>query len=135
MAQTQMQKYNDERSLGDLFSELAAETGTLVREEIALAQTEMTQKAARVGRNVGYLAIGGAVGYVALLAITAGVILGLSYVVPPWIAAILVGALIGGVAIMLIQSAVDELRNVNLRPDETVESIKEDAKWLKKQVS
>jgi hypothetical protein len=59
MAQTQLQK--DERSLGDLFSELAAETGTLVRQEVALAQVELTEKATVVGKNVGYLAVGGAV--------------------------------------------------------------------------
>ena len=57
MAQTQLQK--DERSLGDLFSELAAETGTLVRQEVALAQVEITEKATAVGKNVGYLAVGG----------------------------------------------------------------------------
>ncbi|MBA2737221.1 MAG: phage holin family protein, partial [Pyrinomonadaceae bacterium] len=37
MAQQQVVK--EERSLGDLFSELASETGTLVRQEVALAQT------------------------------------------------------------------------------------------------
>ena len=46
MAQTQMQIQKDERSLGELFSELAADTGTLVRQEVALAQTELTAKAA-----------------------------------------------------------------------------------------
>jgi len=59
MAQTQMQLQNDGRSLGELFSELAAETGTLVRQEVALAQVELTAKATSVGKNVGFLAIGG----------------------------------------------------------------------------
>ncbi len=67
MAQQQLVK--EERSLGDLFSELATETSTLVRQEVALAQTELTQKATVVGKDVGFLVVGGAVGYTALFVI------------------------------------------------------------------
>ena len=136
MAQTQMQLNNkDERSLGDLFSELAAETGTLVRQEVALAQAEITSKATRVGKNVGFLAVGGAIGYAALLAILTGIVLGLSYFMPEWIAAILVGLVVGAVAFFMISSGLEDLKNTNLKPEETVDSIKEDAQWLKDQVS
>lgn len=135
MAQTQMQLKNDERSLGDLFSELAAETGTLVRQEVALAQAELTVKATSVGKNVGFLAVGGAIAYAGVLAILAGVILGLSLLIPAWIAAIMVGLVVGAVAFFLISSALEELKKTNLKPEETVESIKEDAQWLKNQVS
>lgn len=133
MAQTQLQK--DERTLGDLFSELAAETGTLVRQEVRLAQVEITEKATLVGKNVGYLAVGGAVGYAAVLAVMAGIILALSMFIPAWAAALLVGVVVGIVAFVLISSALSELRNAELKPEETVESIKEDAKWLKNQLS
>jgi MFS family permease len=134
-AQAQLQIQKDERSLGDLFSELAAETGTLVRQEVSLAQAELTDKATRVGKNVGYLAIGGAVGYAAALAIIAGVIIGLSRFIPAWSAALLVGAAVGVAAYVMISSALASLKAANLKPEETVESIKEDAKWLKDQVS
>jgi len=135
MAQTQMQIQKDDRSLGDLFSELAAETGTLIRQEVALAQAELTTKASSVGKNVGFLAVGGAVAYAAMLAIVAGIILGLSYFMPAWLAAVLVGVVIGIASYVLISSALTELRKTNLKPEETVESIKEDAQWLKNQVS
>ena len=135
MAQTQMQLQKDERSLGDLFSELAAETGTLVRQEVSLAQAELTAKATTVGKNVGFLAIGGAVGYAAVLAMLAGIIMGLSSFIPAWLAAVLVGLVVGAVAFYVISSALEELKKTNLKPEETVESIKEDAQWLKNQVS
>jgi Putative Actinobacterial Holin-X, holin superfamily III len=135
MAQQQMQLQKDERSLGELFSELAAETGTLVRQEVALAQVELSAKAARVGKNVGYLAVGGAIGYAAVLAILAGVIIGLSYFMPAWLAAILVGLVVGIAAYVMISSGLTALKETNLKPEETVESIKEDAQWLKDQVS
>jgi len=124
-----------ERSLGELFSELAGETGTLVRQEIALAQVELTKKASTVGTNVASLAVGGAVGYAALLAILAGIILGLANFMPAWLAALIVGVVVGAVAYFLISSALTKLKNTELTPTATVDSIKEDAKWLKNQVS
>ena len=134
MAQ-QQQLVKEDRSLGDLFSELAAETSTLVRQEVALAQTELTQKATSVGKNVGFLVVGGAVGYAALLAFLAAAIIGLTYFVPAWAAALIVGAVVGIVAFLLISSALKALKNTSLTPNQTVETLKEDAEWLKNQVS
>ena len=125
----------EERSLGDLFSELATETSTLVRQEVALAQTELTQKATKVGKNVGFLVVGGAVGYAALLAIIAAVIIGLANFIPAWASALIVGAVVGIVAYLLISSALTALKKTDLTPRETVETLKEDAQWLKNQVS
>ena len=133
MAQQQMAK--EERSLGDLFSELASETSTLVRQEVALAQVELTQKATTVGKNVGFLVVGGAVGYAALLAVLAAVVIGLSHFIPAWAAALLVGIVVGITAYLLISSAIAALKNADLTPRQTVETLKEDAQWLKNQVS
>jgi Putative Actinobacterial Holin-X, holin superfamily III len=125
----------DERPLGELFSDLVNETTTLVRNEVALAKVEITQKATKVGRNVGSLVIGGAIGYAALLAICAAVILLLAMVMPAWLAALIVGVIVGAVAWMLIGKAIATLRTMELKPQETVESIKEDAQWIKDQIS
>lgn len=133
MAQQIMQR--EERSIGELFSELAGETSTLIRQEMALAQVEMTKKATQAGKNVGYLAVGGAVGYAGLLAIIAGVIIGLSYLMPAWIAALLVGAAIAIASYLMISSALTALKKMDVKPTETVETIKEDAQWLKNQVT
>ena len=134
MAQQQMVK--EERSLGDLFSELASETGTLVRQEVALAQVELTNKATAVGKNVGFLVVGGAVAYAAALALIAAVILILAtYVMPAWAAALVVAVLVGVVAFIMISSALAALKKTDLAPRETVETLKEDAQWLKNQVS
>jgi type II secretory pathway component PulF len=81
------------------------------------------------------LVVGGAVGYAALLAVITAVIIGLSSFIPAWAAALIVGAIIGIIAFLLISSALAALKNMNLTPRETVETIKEDAQWLKNQVS
>lgn len=125
----------EERSLGELFSELASETSSLVRQEVALAQTELTQKATKVGKDVGFLVVGGAVGYAALLAVIAAVIIGLANFIPAWASALIVGAVVGVIAYLLISSALASLKKTDLTPRETVETLKEDAQWLKNQVS
>jgi len=131
----QQLQMNDQRSLGDLFSELATETGTLIRQEVSLAQAEITHKATKAGKNVAYLVVGGAVGYVGVLAITAAIILLLALVIPAWLSALIVGLVIAGGAYFLISSALAELRKTDPVPRETVQTIKEDARWLKKEVT
>lgn len=143
MAQQQLVK--EERSLGDLFSELAAETSTLVRQEVSLAQTELTQKATSVGKDVGFLVAGGAVGYTALLVILAAIVIGLTQLISnlsgwqiitsAWVAAAIVGLVVGIVAYVLVTSALAKLKSTELTPRQTVETLKEDAEWLKNQVS
>ncbi len=126
----------EERSLGELFSDLASETSTLVKQEVALAQTELTQKATKVGKNVGFLVVGGAVAYAALLAFIAALIIGLGQLLGNyWAAALIVGVVIGIAAVVMILSALSALKDTGITPTQTVETIKEDAQWLKDQVS
>ncbi len=126
---------NDERSLGDLFGELAAETGDLIRQEVSLAQTEMTQRATVIGKNVGFLAVGGAAAYLAVLAIAAAVILLGAQFMPAWLSALLVGLVFAGAAYFMITSALDKFRKTDPMPRETIKTIKEDAQWLKKEMN
>lgn len=139
------QQIKDERSLGELFSELASETSSLVKQEVSLATTEMTLKATKVGKNVGFLAAGGAVAYTALLVILAAVVIGLTQllsnlmgwqlITSAWVAATIVGLVVGIIAYVLVTKALAKLKTIELTPHQTVETIKEDAQWLKDQVS
>jgi hypothetical protein len=123
----------DDRSIGELFAELSQETTTLVRQEVQLAKTEMSQKASRVGKDVGFLAAGGAVAYAGLLAILAGVIVLLGQVIPMWLSALLVGIVVAAVGYFLVRKGLDALKQENLAPQETIETLKEDKEWAKDQ--
>jgi hypothetical protein len=124
----------ENRSLSDLFGKLANETSNLVRQEVALAKVEVAQSAREVGKNVANLIIGGAIGYASLLAIIAALIMLLGRVMPEWGAALLVGVLIGGVAWLLIGRALAALQQTEMTPRKTVETLKEDAAWMKQQI-
>ncbi len=130
-----MQQSRDDRSLGELFSELAQETSTLVRQEVNLAKTEMSHKASRAGRHIGVLAAGGAVAYAGLLAILAGVIVLLDNVMPLWASALLVGVVVAVVGYLLARRAIDALKREDFAPRETVQTLKEDQQWAKDQTT
>ena len=128
-----MQGRGDDRSLGELFSELSQETTTLIRQEKNLAKTEMSQKASRVGKDVGFMAAGGAVAYAGLLAIIAGVIALLGLVIPLWLSALLVGLVVAAIGYFLVKRGLDALKQEDLAPRETIETLKEDKEWAKDQ--
>lgn len=123
----------NDRSLGELFSELAQDTSTLVRQEMTLAKTEMSQKASRLGKDVGFLAAGGAVAYAGLLAVLAGIIVLLGQVIPMWLSALLLGLVVAGVGYFLVRKGLDALKREDLAPRQTIETIKEDQQWAKDQ--
>ncbi|HEX3101637.1 MAG TPA: phage holin family protein [Pyrinomonadaceae bacterium] len=125
----------EERSVGELFTELATETGTLIRQEMALATAEMTGKVTRLGKNAGMVAAGGMVGFAAFLTLLAAIVAGLSYFMPVWLSALIVAVVVGAVAFYLISSSLAAIKRANLAPNETVTTLKEDVQWLKNQVS
>src|SRR3569832_2130681 len=100
----------DDRSLGELLSELTQEIITLVRQEMNLAKTEMSQKAAHVGAQAGILAAGGALAYAGVLAIVAAIALGLIQAgLAPWLSALIVGVVVVIVGGVLIGKAVSSI--------------------------
>lgn len=125
----------DDRSLGELIAELSRETVTLMRQEVQLAKTEMSQKASRVGKNVGFLVVGGVVAYTGLLAIVAAVIIALGNAIPLWLSALVVGLVIAAVGGLLVVKGANTLRQEDPTPQETIETLKEDREWLRDQTS
>lgn len=129
-----MQQRNEERSLGELFASLARDTSTLVRQEVQLAKTEMTQKATKAGRDIGYIAAGAGVAYVGLIVLAFAIVYVLARFLPLDVSALIVGLVIAGIGYMLVQRGLTELRRVDLTPQQTIETLKEDTEWVKDQM-
>ncbi len=128
-----MQERKEEQTLGELFAALARDTTTLVRQEIDLARTELTQKISGLGKDVGQLGIGAAVAYAGFLALIAAAVLALGELIPLWVSALIVGIVVLGAGYVLIQRARDGLKRADLTPRETIETLKEDREWVKEQ--
>jgi hypothetical protein len=130
-----MDAKSDDRSLGQLFGDLSRQLGNLVQKEIELAKTEMTTRVTTVGRDAAMLGAGGALAYGALLiALIAVALLLIELGVSPWLSFLLVAAVVGIIAAVLIQRGRAELQKTDLAPRQTIETLKEDAEWAKQQV-
>ncbi len=125
----------DDRSLSELFTDLSRELTALVRQEVALAKTEMSDKAARAGRNAGVLAVGGAIAYAGLLALVAAAIIGLAHALAWWLSALIIGVLVVVIGVGLMWTGFAALRHADLIPHRTVQTLKEDAEWAKRQMT
>jgi hypothetical protein len=78
---------------------------------------------------------GGLIAYGGLLAIIAAMVLiMIALGVPPWAAALVGGVLAAGIGYLLIRSGLAALKPQELTPRKTIDTLKEDAQWLKAQV-
>ena len=131
-----MQARNEDRSLGELFSDLARDMGLLVRQEITLAGTELTRSASRAGREIGLLAVGALIAYAGVLGIGAALILALAQAgMQWWQAALLVGVVAAIIGALLASRSLAALKRMDLAPRRTMDSLKEDTQWAKEQIS
>ncbi len=134
-----MQALREERSIGQLLKELRDETTTLLRQEVDLAKTEMSEKASRAGKNLGSLAVGGGVAFLGALALLAAVIYGLTSLlnqfmsvgVAIWLAPLIVGLVLAAVGYNLVQKALATLKQESLTPRTTTQTLQENKEWLR----
>lgn len=120
----------DSRSLGDLFAELSRETSTLIRKEMELAKREMAANLREAGTHAGMVAAGGALAHAGLLVLLAAFVIGLAQLgVTPWLAALIIGLLTVGIGYVMANRGLSNLRRTNIAPIQSMESIKEDARW------
>jgi heme/copper-type cytochrome/quinol oxidase subunit 2 len=138
----QPRERDEQRSLGQILKELSSETSTLLRQEVDLAKTEMSEKASRVGSNLGSVAVGGAVTFLGALALLYAVVAGLTSLfdqfmdleVAVWLAPLIVGIALAIVGYGLIKKALETLKHESLTPQRTTESLQENKEWLKSKI-
>jgi Putative Actinobacterial Holin-X, holin superfamily III len=119
-------------SFGELLGELANNSAALVRDEIELAKQEMTEKVSGLRSGVVTLAVGGLIGFVALLTLTAAAVAGLAHVMDTGLAALLVGVVLAIVGGSITFMGIGRLKRTNLKPEQTIETLEEDKEWLKR---
>src|SRR5690349_9023595 len=123
------------RPVAALLSDLAGETSTLVRQEIALLKAELSESLARIGVGTGALAAGGVIAFSGWLALVAAAILGLSYVLAPWLAALIIGVVVIALGAGLALFGKSRLKADAVVPRRTMNSLREDEAWIRDQVS
>jgi len=115
----------DERSIGDLFTELSQEVSLLIKQEMVLLRLEMTEKVQQYSRAAVYFVAAGLIAYAGFLALTGAAVFVLWLFLPGWLAALIVALVWGGISFMLVQRGKSLIEHTELTPHKTVETLKE----------
>lgn len=134
---------NESRTIGALLKELLEETRQLFRQEVALAKTEASEKGSLLAKNVVFLAAGGLVAFAGALFLLAGLSVllswalesaGLSAGMAAWLGPAIIGLVVALIGYGLIQKAIHTFKNGSLKPELTIESLKEDKQWTQQRL-
>jgi uncharacterized membrane protein YqjE len=121
-----------DRPIGEIASELTRDLSLLVRQELELAKVEMTEKGKTAVPGLEMLGAAGAAGLMAAGALTACAVLVLAIFLPSWLAALVVGVVLAGVAYVLVVRGKEQVGKADAPiPEQTIETVKEDVEWAK----
>ena len=129
------QTANSEHSTGELVKMVTEQVSVLVRDELKLAQLEMTTKGKQAGKGMGMLGGGGLIALYGVACLIACVIIAISHSLQAWLSALIVGA-----ALLLIAAVLAVLGRSHVRkatppmPTQAVDSVKTDVAEIRERV-
>ncbi len=112
------------QGIGELLGALARDTGTLVRQEVRLATSEVGEKAKRVAHQSGLLIAGGAMIHAGALLMLLSAVYALREVMPVWASALMIGALVAGIGWSMLSRSMKALAQLDPVPRKTVETLR-----------
>ncbi len=106
----------------------------LVRQELRLARQETIEKLTPVARSSGMVVGGGMLAAFGSTYLLDGCVRLLATRMPHWLAALLSGAGLTAGGIVLVRRGAGQLKDVDIVPQKTINSLREDKKWLQHQI-
>lgn len=125
----------DDRPIGSLFRDLTQQVRDLLALELALAKTELSHKVAATGKDVAFIAAGGFIAYAGFLAILAAIIVALSGAMDAWLAALIVGVVVGLVGYVLVRRGMSSLKGRSFTPQRTLSTLQADKDAIRQAAS
>ncbi len=123
----------EDQTLGGIVSKISSDFSQLVRQEITLAKLEMKEEGKKAGKAAGMLGGAAFAGWMFALFASITLMWALNHVMDIVWAAFIVAALWGVAAAVLGIQGRNKMREVNPKPEQTADTLKEDAQWLKAQ--
>ena len=124
-----------DHSAGELVKQLSEQVSVLVRDELRLAQLEMTRKGKQAGLGAGLLGGGGLIALYGVGCLIACAVIAISGALAAWLAALIVGAALLAVAGVATLAGRSRLRRATPpMPTEAVGSVKEDVEEIREKV-
>jgi uncharacterized membrane protein YqjE len=125
----------DDRSVGEVVSDLGSNLSTLMKQEVALAKTELKEELAKTGKGAGLLGGAGLAGWFVLLFLS----LALTFLLDNWLpieaAALITAGLWAAIAAIFAIVGRKELQRANPQLPTTQQTLKEDVQWARAQKS
>ena len=122
------------RTMAEILRDIIADVQEIVRSEFRLAKAEVQEETTKVARSGIPLIAGLLLGLYALGFILLAAVHALSIVVAAWLAALIVGFVVGVVSLILINLGRNRLKGVKVVPEKTIGTMKENVQWAKHQM-
>jgi len=129
------QPIEPDQSLGDLLGRVSRDFSELVSTQVELAKVELQEEIAAAGRGAGILTGGALCAWLAVVLLSFAAAWGLSEVLPEGVAFLIVGAAYALAAAVLVPKGKDRLSRVRPVPEKTAETVREDVRWAREQMS
>jgi hypothetical protein len=123
-------EFKEQRPLTALFSDLVHETTDLIRKEVALAKSEISEKVTQVKSGISLIAVGGALLFAALLFYLHAAVAWVASIMPNapiWAPPLIVAAVVTLIGVIVLIVGRSSLDSKNLAPRRTVDSLRRDA--------
>jgi hypothetical protein len=125
----------DDRSLGQVISDLLEDVGNLFRQEIELAKAEIGQKVSRVTKDTVGVIVGGVIAYTGVIGLMFALILAIAVYLPLIASALIVGGVITLIGVLLLVKSIKDISSMEPAPTRTLRTVKEDVQYVKEKVS
>jgi len=120
-----------DRPLGDLFSQLIQALRTLILQEIRLAKLEISGKVSQLQASVILIGVGGILAIFGFLVLVTSAVVALSIVIPLWLATLCVGAATVIIGAMFFLIGRSRFKQIKMVPEKTLKTLEEHKAWIR----
>lgn len=130
-------------SIPALLRDLRDETTTLMRQEVALAKTEMKENVSRMGSHAAHIAVGGFIAYAGIIVLLIGIghLLGALLVragmndqVAQWLAPTIIGLIVAIIGWAMLNKAKNAIAHDDLTPRQTIDTMRDNKQWAQQKL-
>lgn len=121
----------EDRTVRETISEVSRDFTALVREEMALAKAELREGFRQFARGAAFLLVAAFIVNAGFLALVASAVVGLAGAMAIWLSAFIIGVVLAVIGALLLMKGVGDMKSADLKPDRTMETLREDIKTVK----
>ena len=118
-------------SVGGLLRQLTHEVPSLITKELALAKAEITESLRATKAGAASVATGGAVLLGGFIILLMSAVYGLSNIMEPWLAALIVGVVVVVIGMVMVSAGKKKFEASSFKPERTIHAMNKDKEAVK----